>query len=137
MTIFTWRGLMNLGALFVISMALIIMFAGYPIIQWYKSNHPSLGGYNLGGINGTGQIPVLNVPRLIDPTTPQSVYSRTGFDGEKYSLVFSDEFNTDGRSFYEGDDPYWEAVDLHYWQTGDLEWYQQGSYQGPAFIYVF
>jgi hypothetical protein len=30
-------------------------------------------------------------------------------------LVFSDEFNTDGRSFYPGDDPYWEAADLHYW----------------------
>lgn len=30
-------------------------------------------------------------------------------------LVFSDEFNTDGRTFYPGDDPYWEAVDLHYW----------------------
>ena len=30
-------------------------------------------------------------------------------------LVFSDEFNEDGRSFYPGDDPYWEAEDLHYW----------------------
>lgn len=38
-------------------------------------------------------------------------------------LVFSDEFNTDGRSFYSGDDPYWEAVDMHYWSTNDLEWY--------------
>jgi hypothetical protein len=32
-------------------------------------------------------------------------------------LVFSDEFNTDGRTFYPGDDPYWEAEDLHYWQV--------------------
>lgn len=32
-------------------------------------------------------------------------------------LVFSDEFNEEGRSFYPGDDPYWEAVDLHYWGT--------------------
>jgi hypothetical protein len=22
-----------------------------------------------------------------------------------------------------GDDPYWEAVDLHYWQTNNKEWY--------------
>jgi hypothetical protein len=36
-------------------------------------------------------------------------------DGTSYDLVFSDEFNVDGRSFYPGDDPYWEAVDLHYW----------------------
>lgn len=30
-------------------------------------------------------------------------------------LVFSDEFNADGRTFYPGEDPYWEAEDLHYW----------------------
>ncbi len=22
-----------------------------------------------------------------------------------------------------GDDPYWQADDLHYWQTNNLEWY--------------
>jgi hypothetical protein len=33
-------------------------------------------------------------------------------------LVFSDEFNTDGRTFYPGDDPFWEAEDLHYWAVG-------------------
>lgn len=38
-------------------------------------------------------------------------------------LVFSDEFNTDGRTFYSGDDPYWEAANMHYWSTNDLEWY--------------
>ncbi|TRM60178.1 glycoside hydrolase family 16 protein [Schizophyllum amplum] len=38
-------------------------------------------------------------------------------------LIFSDEFNVDGRTFYPGDDPYWEAVDLHYWQTNNMEWY--------------
>ncbi|KAJ7134394.1 glycoside hydrolase family 16 protein [Mycena epipterygia] len=48
-------------------------------------------------------------------------------DKKKYNLIFSDEFNTDGRSFYPGDDPYWEAVDLHYWPTGDLEWYDPGA----------
>lgn len=118
---------MNLGALFVIAVALITLFAGYPIAAWYRVGHPSGPGYNLGGINGTGQIPVLNVPRLIDADTPQSAYSRTGFDGQGYSLVFSDEFNTEGRTFYEGDDPFWEAVDLHYWLTGDLEWYSQDA----------
>ena len=43
--------------------------------------------------------------------------------GQTWQLVFSDEFNTEGRSFYPGDDPYWEAVDLHYWATNNLEWY--------------
>lgn len=49
--------------------------------------------------------------------------TRTGFDNEQYELVFSDEFNQDGRTFYPGDDPYWEAVDLWYGATGDVEWY--------------
>lgn len=42
---------------------------------------------------------------------------RTGFDGEEYSLVFSDEFEQDGRSFWPGDDPYWTAIDGHYCQS--------------------
>ncbi|KAJ7204307.1 beta-glucan synthesis-associated protein-domain-containing protein [Mycena haematopus] len=42
-------------------------------------------------------------------------------------LLFSDEFEIDGRSFYPGDDLYWEAVNLHYWQTGDLEWYDPSA----------
>lgn len=54
---------------------------------------------------------------LIDLDTPQSAYIKQSYhDPEvKLQLVFSDEFNTDGRTFYPGDDPYWEAVDLHYW----------------------
>lgn len=38
-------------------------------------------------------------------------------------MVFSDEFNVDGRTFWPGDDPWWEAVDLWYWGTRDLQWY--------------
>lgn len=53
---------------------------------------------------------------LIDDDTPHEVYTKTSYrDGSEWQLVFSDEFNTDGRSFYPGDDPYWEAADLHYW----------------------
>jgi len=36
-------------------------------------------------------------------------------------VQFSDEFETDGRSFYPGDDPYFTAVDLWYGVTQDLE----------------
>ena len=61
---------------------------------------------------------------LIDLETPKDAYSRTSVtDGSTLRLVFSDEFNTAGRSFYPGDDPYWEAVDLHYWATDNKEWY--------------
>ena len=47
--------------------------------------------------------------------------------GKNWQLIFSDEFNMDGRTFYPGDDPYWEAVDLHYWQTNNLEWYDPAA----------
>lgn len=56
---------------------------------------------------------------LIDNDTPRSVYTKQSYANPKDDLilVFSDEFNKDGRTFYPGDDPYWEAVDLHYWGT--------------------
>lgn len=60
---------------------------------------------------------------LIDPDTPQSAMQRTGDNGKTQYLVFSDEFNKDGRTFYDEDDPYWQAVDLWYGVTRDLEWY--------------
>ncbi|KAG8931888.1 hypothetical protein FRC03_011003 [Tulasnella sp. 419] len=125
--VFSARGWGNFLLIFILTFGLIILFAGYPIIDWYRYTHPTGPGYNLGGINGTGQIPDLAIPRLIDLDTPSEVYNRKGFDGHDYVLVFSDEFNVDGRTFYEGDDPYWEAVDLHYWLTGDLEWYRQDA----------
>lgn len=49
-------------------------------------------------------------------------------------LVFSDEFNTDGRSFYPGDDPYWEAVDLHYWVSQSRTKFLRLEVQPPSFI---
>lgn len=41
--------------------------------------------------------------------------------GTQQTLVFSDEFNDDGRTFYDGDDAYFQAVDLWYGVTEDLE----------------
>lgn len=66
---------------------------------------------------------------LIDPATPQSAYTKPSVDDPSVTLqlVFSDEFNVEGRSFYPGDDPFWEAVDLWYWPTNDLEWYDPGQ----------
>jgi beta-glucanase (GH16 family) len=59
--------------------------------------------------------------KLIDDDTPQEAMTRTSYDGKKQVLVFSDEFNKPGRTFYEGDDPYFQAVDLWYGATIDLE----------------
>ena len=65
---------------------------------------------------------------LIDLETPTEMHTYTDFvTGKQWQLVFSDEFNSDGRTFYPGDDPYWEAVDLHYWQTNNMEWYDPSA----------
>ncbi|KAJ7503563.1 glycoside hydrolase family 16 protein [Mycena galericulata] len=66
---------------------------------------------------------------LIDVAKPKGAYTIPSYHdpGRSMKLVFSDEFETDGRSFYPGDDPYWQAVDLHYWQTGDHEWYDPSA----------
>lgn len=92
---------------------------GYPVITHYKRvRQLTHGAFNLGGINATGQIPeFINQFGLIDGDTPREAYTKTSWEDGKTQmrLVFSDEFNTDGRSFYPGDDPYWEAVDLYYW----------------------
>ncbi|GAA5887428.1 hypothetical protein JCM6882_002525 [Rhodosporidiobolus microsporus] len=113
----------NTAALFIVVVVMVGLFAGWPIYRYAIDG--SWGSYATKTIvNSTGQVPSIpNLPSLIDDTTPQSAYTRSGFDGEDYELVFSDEFNTDGRTFWPGDDPYWEAVDIHYWQTTDLEWY--------------
>lgn len=115
-TLFSSRGWINASAIFLLIVSLITLFIGYPLILHLTHLPRPIVGFNLGGINASGQIPDLpGLPSLIDIDTPSSVLTRTGSDGNLYDLVFSDEFNIDGRTFYPGDDPYWEAVDLHYW----------------------
>ncbi|EJD00925.1 glycoside hydrolase family 16 protein [Fomitiporia mediterranea MF3/22] len=121
------RGWLNVGTLGLLLAALLGLFIGYPIVLHIVDKPTKTPGFNLGGINATGQVPDLPIKRLIDPMTPQDAMSRTGSDGEAYNLVFSDEFETDDRTFYPGDDPYWEAQDLHYWPTGDMEWYDPST----------
>jgi hypothetical protein len=112
---FSLRGWLNATALFTLLLGLIVLFVGYPVASEFSRKRYAPAGFNLGGINGTGQVPKLpNMPSLIDIDTPSDAYSIT-LGETTYNLVFSDEFNVDGRSFYPGDDPYWEAVDLHYW----------------------
>jgi len=84
-----------------------------------KRNSSSNGGFNVGGINATGQVPAFpNNFGLIDKDTPRDAYTKKSYNnGNELVLVFSDEFNVDGRTFYPGDDPFWEAVNLHYWGT--------------------
>ncbi|EKM61134.1 glycoside hydrolase family 16 protein [Phanerochaete carnosa HHB-10118-sp] len=127
---FTYRALANLGCLVVLLVGLLALFAGYPIISHFtKQTQSTLGGFNLGGINASGQI--ASMPGnwgLVDLETPSDAYTKQDYkSGKSWQLIFSDEFNTDGRTFYPGDDPYWEAVDLHYWETNNLEWYDPAA----------
>ncbi|EIN14053.1 beta-glucan synthesis-associated protein [Punctularia strigosozonata HHB-11173 SS5] len=129
-TIFTYRGITNLGCLLLLALSLGTLFAGYPLITYFtRTKQSNQGGFNLGGTNATGQVP--SMPGnwgLIDLETPKDAYYKSAFrDGSEMQLVFSDEFNTDGRTFYPGDDPYWEAVDLHYWGTNNMEWYDPAA----------
>ncbi|GAA5943225.1 uncharacterized protein JCM15063_005298 [Sporobolomyces koalae] len=120
---FSWMALVNTVSLVVVVVVIVGLFAGWPIYRFViKGGFPMSQTVMLS--NSTGQVPMIpGLPGLIDKDTPQEAYTRTGFDGETYNLVFSDEFEQDGRTFWPGDDPFWEAVDLHYWQTTDLEWY--------------
>jgi beta-glucanase (GH16 family) len=74
-------------------------------------------------IAGKENTPLLKNIRtgLIDPDTPKSVYTRKSHSGATQKLVFSDEFKKPGRTFYDGDDPYFQAVDIWYGATQDLE----------------
>ncbi|GAA6061183.1 hypothetical protein JCM10212_002396 [Sporobolomyces blumeae] len=120
---FSWVAFVNTASLVTVIVVIVGLFAGWPIYRFViKGGFPMAPSTMLS--NATGQVPkIANLPGLIDKDTPQSAYTRTGFDGETYNLVFSDEFETEGRTFWPGDDPWWEAVDLHYWQTTDLEYY--------------
>ncbi|KAK0543067.1 hypothetical protein OC844_007669 [Tilletia horrida] len=66
---------------------------------------------------------------LIDPDTPVQVRYKVGTDGRRMKLVFvfSDEFRTERRTFFPGDDLFWLAQDLHYWGTGDYETYHPSA----------
>ena len=112
--LFSLRGWINMGLLVFLLAGLLMLFVGYPVLLHFTDPDTNKApGFNLGGINGSGQIPDLpGLKTLIDQKTPQEAMSRVGSDGETYNLVFSDEFEEDGRTFYPGDDPYWEAQDF-------------------------
>ena len=123
------RSVSNLGVLVLLITTLLALFIALPVITYVRDNANSV--FFETGSNTVNDPQVdLHTPTLIDADTPDSAKTRVGYDGQDYVLVFSDEFNLDGRSFHPGDDPFWEAVDLWYSNTGDLEWYD------PAQVYT-
>ncbi|KAL9936383.1 hypothetical protein V8E36_004451 [Tilletia maclaganii] len=130
----SFAGFLNILTLGLLACALLGLFAGFPIAAHFSelAAKRNITGFNLGGTNGTGQVPDLNIRQLIDRETPQSAMTWQGatLDAHNlrptnfnYHLVFSDEFNEEGRTFWPGDDPFWEAVDIWYGATMDMEWY--------------
>ncbi|BFZ57323.1 beta-glucan synthesis-associated protein [Savitreella phatthalungensis] len=115
------RGLMNMGALILLLVSSIVIFILIPALTY--TGHLTAPPIDQDLINSTA--PMLSHIRtsMIDPDTPQSAYTKQSVFGKTYKLVFSDEFNQEGRTFYPGDDQFWEAVDIRYGATQDLEWY--------------
>ncbi|CAD6977464.1 unnamed protein product, partial [Tilletia controversa] len=116
------RGLLNVGFLLIVCISVITLFVGWPVLYYANtlSNHALWGPkatalpegptwINVIDNNGSSQRTTQSPLRgLIDQDTPASAMNKTSSDGKrKMKLVFSDEFNEDGRTFFEGDDPYW------------------------------
>lgn len=60
----------------------------------------------------------------VDPDSPDdALKTRSFFDGAKYDLVYSDEFEVEGRSFGDGDDPRWTAVEKNDYTNMALHFY--------------
>ncbi|QIW97937.1 hypothetical protein AMS68_003455 [Peltaster fructicola] len=125
--LFSKRGLVNLGGLALLTIGIAVLFIVYPVLTFVKR------ALEPAGINAcatdplclSGTMPLLANIRtgLIDPDTPASAKTIKGSSGQELHLAFSDEFNNPNRTFYDGDDAYFQGVDIWYGVTGDLEWY--------------
>ncbi|PGG96947.1 hypothetical protein AJ79_09389 [Helicocarpus griseus UAMH5409] len=121
------RGTMNVFGLVAVVAGVLVIFIVYPVLTFVRKltdpETPSCADDPM--CLDVGPIPHLRNIRttLIDPDTPDSAKSIISADGKEWKLVFSDEFNKDGRTFYDGDDPFFQAVDIWYGVTQDLEWY--------------
>lgn len=62
----------------------------------------------------------------IDVDTPEDAYKvRANEDNYPYHLVFSDEFNVNGRNFYDGNDPRWTAINKDDYTNYALQYYNE------------
>ncbi|KAF5372393.1 hypothetical protein D9615_009276 [Tricholomella constricta] len=120
----SWRGFKNLSALVLLVGALLALFVIYPVVAFYHDNGRNSLIVGNTRINATGQasavdfdkrsqLPLVSLFGLIDPVTPREALKRTSSDGVVYDLVFSDEFNTDDRTFSKDADPVWETLNDH------------------------
>ena len=58
----------------------------------------------------------------IDPDTPEHAYSGLSeVDGKAFDLVYSDEFEVDDRTFDDGHDPAWTALEKNDYTNNALQ----------------
>ncbi|KAL2014439.1 hypothetical protein VTN00DRAFT_1964 [Thermoascus crustaceus] len=121
------RAVVNVGGLILLTLGLLALFIAYPILTFVRKLEEPSYAICAGDpmCLDVGEVPLLKNIRtsLIDPDTPDSVKEIKSAGGKTWKLVFSDEFNKDGRTFYDGDDPFFQGVDIWYGVTRDLEWY--------------
>jgi hypothetical protein len=102
------RSVLNLGVLVLLIGALLGLFIALPVVSYVDDNARTVFLSETGSntIDNDKPQDAHAVPSLIDPDTPETAKTRIGYDNQRYKLVFSDEFNQDGRTFYPGDDPF-------------------------------
>ena len=113
-------GLLGLIALAIIA---LVVFVLLPVLTYSgATQHYRPESYE---ILTHYEYPMLSAIRqdLVDPDTPGEALTLESKSGDKWKLVFSDEFKAEGRTFYDDDDQFFVAPDIHYDATKDLEWY--------------
>ncbi|KAI5948979.1 SKN1 [Candida theae] len=117
------RSFNGLVALLVLMLATFGVFIVLPVLTFATSHSKFVP--QVYELLSYYEYPMLSAIRqdLIDPDTPAEALTNVGQDGRTWKLVFSDEFNAEGRTFYDGDDQFFTAPDFHYAATQDLEWY--------------
>ncbi|KAJ7611989.1 beta-glucan synthesis-associated protein-domain-containing protein [Mycena polygramma] len=124
-----WAGRRNVAIGCLVLVLLIVGVSVGVVLGVQKMNKNKASSTGSSALSDNANVPNITNWALIDVATPTDAHTIPSYHDPTKSmqLVFSDEFEVEGRSFYPGDDPYWEAANLHYWQTGDLEWYDPSA----------
>ncbi|KAF7296009.1 GH16 domain-containing protein [Mycena kentingensis (nom. inval.)] len=96
------RGFWNVGCIAVLAALLMALFLGYPVTYHFTHNDSATTQSAL--VNATGQVPSIGNWGLIDLDTPKEFHKIYSYNdpSQELQLVFSDEFEKEGRTFYPG-----------------------------------
>lgn len=74
----------------------------------------------------------------VDPDTPASAHTTQSlFNNRKQTIVFSDEFEAEGRAFTDGADPKWTALDKNDFTNSELQYYSsEQAATGGGFLNI-